>query len=128
MTLPPPSYWKKRDYPYIGDILSPEVLFYQLLCARDCLATDPRDKVFALLPLFKDAIKVLAESDLLPNYAYSAERVFLYVAKYLLGSVGWALLYAVEGGSKLDLPSWCVYFPYQNAWKSFGAIPRALQP
>ncbi|KEY73887.1 hypothetical protein S7711_06096 [Stachybotrys chartarum IBT 7711] len=107
VAVPPSTYWKREKYAYIGDELSPELLYQHLLRSKGCSATDPRDKVFALLPLFKNADDALVEADLLPDYAFETEKVFLNVARYLIRSVGWALLYAVEGGSVLNLPSWC---------------------
>lgn len=110
VALPPATYWRREVYPFIGDVLSPDVLFQHLMRARGCLATDKRDKVFALLPLFGDSDATLAGADLLPDYAYSTEKVFLNVARYLIEGTGWALLYAAECGSNLDLPSWYVIF------------------
>lgn len=98
VALPPATYphKRKKDYPFIGDALSPGVLFQHLMRARGCLATDARDKVFALLPLFKDSDATLVKEDLLPDYAYSTEKVFLNVARYLAKGIGWAVLYAAE--------------------------------
>lgn len=114
VAVPPSTYWKREKYAYIGDELSPELLYQHLLRAKGCLATDPRDKVFALLPLFKNAHDALVEADLLPNYAFDTGKVFLNVARYLIRRVGWALLYAVEDGSVLNLPSWSVGSFYYN--------------
>lgn len=108
VALPPSTLWRQDWYAYMGDVLSPAILFHHLMLGRSCLATDARDKVFALLPLFKDSEEALTKADLLPNYAYSTEKVYLNVAKYLLKDMGWGLLYGIESGSKLDLPSWCV--------------------
>ncbi|KAI8665237.1 HET domain-containing protein [Fusarium sp. Ph1] len=85
-----------------------EGLFRRLCKARVCLATDPRDKVFALLPLFSkvdgDGVK-----GFLPDYSRSTKDTFVNLAKYLLRSseVGFSLLYATESYSSLEgLPSW----------------------
>ncbi|KAF2011402.1 HET-domain-containing protein [Aaosphaeria arxii CBS 175.79] len=75
-----------------------------LLKSRHCAATDPRDKVYALLPLLRKFNKRI---ELQPRYQDTATEVFTDCAKTLIATCGWDILHAVQGGSKLpDLPSW----------------------
>jgi hypothetical protein len=88
---------KSRTYTARKDLLP-------LLCkGRVCAATDPRDKVFALLPLLEDA----RTENLSADYAKETVEVFAEVATWLLSVVGLSFLPCVRGGSKLtNLPSW----------------------
>ncbi|KAH7079789.1 heterokaryon incompatibility protein-domain-containing protein [Paraphoma chrysanthemicola] len=75
------------------------------LCkAQDCLATDPRDKVFALLPLLTDySIKF----DFAPDYEISASRVFTNLAASLIPEIGLKVLELAQYPPKIEgLPSW----------------------
>jgi hypothetical protein len=76
----------------------------ELMEARQCEATDPRDKVYALIPLLsKSGIAM----NILPNYSHSAAQVFTDVATYLITVIGLEVLCAVRGQSSLPgLPSW----------------------
>ncbi|RSL53409.1 hypothetical protein CEP54_010391 [Fusarium duplospermum] len=94
-----------------------EGLFRRLCKSRVCLATDPRDKVFALLPLFSK-VDGAGVKGFLPDYSRSTKDTFVNLAKYLLRSseVGFSLLYAIESQSSLgELPSWV---------PDWSAIPR----
>jgi hypothetical protein len=76
----------------------------ELLDARHCESTDPRDKVYALLPLLSHSD---INSDIVPNYSHSAARVFTDVATYLMSCIRLEFLCTVCGRSKLPgLPSW----------------------
>jgi hypothetical protein len=88
---------KSRTYTARKDLLP-------LLCkGRVCAATDPRDKVFALLPLLEDALT----ENLSADYAKETVEVFTEVAIWLLSVAGLSFLPCVRGGSKFtDLPSW----------------------
>jgi hypothetical protein len=75
-----------------------------LLQTRHCGATNPRDKVYALLPLLHSFDKQLI---LRPNYGDSPGKVYTDCAKTLIAECGFKILYAVQGGSGIDnLPSW----------------------
>jgi hypothetical protein len=77
--------------------------FLDLLCkGRTCKATEPRDKVFALLPLLEDAKDILFQAD----YSKSAETVFIETATWLASNSGISFLSCVQGDSSLSLPSW----------------------
>ncbi|KAI0427272.1 heterokaryon incompatibility protein-domain-containing protein [Xylaria sp. FL1042] len=109
----------------------PFAVQYSLLAGRrstgamSCGATDPRDKVFALIPLLERERRLLrdanSESDLemavenavlLPdiilNYSLSPCDVFIGLAAYFLGHVGFDILrHIAESSSRLaSLPSW----------------------
>jgi hypothetical protein len=85
-----------------GDLES--VMLKALLQARHCGATNPRDKVYALLPLLHSFDKQLT---LTPNYEDSPGKVYTDCAKTLIAERGFEILYAVQGGSRIDnLPSW----------------------
>ena len=76
----------------------------ELLQARHCESTDPRDKIYALLPLLSHAG---INPDIIPNYNHSPTQVYTDVAIYLMKSIGLELLCAVNGRSQLPgLPSW----------------------
>lgn len=74
-------------------------------------ATDPRDRLFALLGLASDG----DDPSLMPNYVESIEMVFLrYSNHFVRHGDGINLLYQAVGASKTDLsiPSWvpdCTY-------------------
>jgi hypothetical protein len=75
-----------------------------LLCkSRTSLATDPRDKVFALFPLLADAKAERLQAD----YAITTEQVYIEIATFLLSAFGLSFLPCLKEGSTLiDLPSW----------------------
>ncbi|KAN0112520.1 HET domain containing protein [Hyaloscypha variabilis] len=76
----------------------------ELLQARHCESTDPRDKIYALLPLLSHAG---INPDIIPNYSHSPSQVYTDVAMYLMKSIGLELLCVVNGRSQLPgLASW----------------------
>jgi hypothetical protein len=76
----------------------------ELLRARHCEATDPRDKIYALLPLLSNEG---INPDIIPDYGLSVTHVYTAVATYLLNKIGLELLSAIKGRSQLaGLPSW----------------------
>lgn len=78
--------------------------FLSLLCkGRVCLATDPRDKVFAILPMLADAKAHNLEAD----YNKKMVQVFTEIATWLASKVGISFLSCANRGSKISgLPSW----------------------
>lgn len=71
--------------------------------ARICQSGDPRDKVYALLPMFADA----DEEGLLPDYNLTVEEVYTTVATYMVKKRGLSFLPSVEKPSeRFKLPSW----------------------
>ncbi|KAH7078181.1 heterokaryon incompatibility protein-domain-containing protein [Paraphoma chrysanthemicola] len=79
-----------------------------LIRTRYCGATDPRDKVYALLPL----LPLLNDPGsqpltLTPRYDDPLVKVYTDSAVALLRDSGFEILRSVQGGSKIDgLPSW----------------------
>ena len=75
-----------------------------LVISRKFLATDPRDKLYALLGLASDSSKVVP----LPNYSNPVSNVFLQATQRMminLGDVAIILLARRRAGN-VDLPSW----------------------
>jgi hypothetical protein len=90
--------------------------------AKHCRATDPLDKVYALLPLL-----TLAgfDTDLVPNYEHSPARVYTDFSTIMLEQYGIEWLEAVEGRSSLEvLPTWVPDWtlPFARA-----VLPRPFQ-
>jgi hypothetical protein len=76
----------------------------ELLRVRHCEATDPRDKIYALLPLLSNEG---INPDIIPDYGLSPTHIYTAVATYLLNKIGLELLSAKQGRSQLaGLPSW----------------------
>lgn len=74
------------------------------MTTHHCASTDPRDKVYALLPLLSKAFR---DSKLTPNYGLSPAVVFINTAIYLMEHWGIEILYRVQGQSELiSMPSW----------------------
>ncbi|KAH8664427.1 hypothetical protein BX600DRAFT_464434 [Xylariales sp. PMI_506] len=103
--LPPVFYFDYTSY------TSPDRFLDLLELTKPCHATDPRDKVFALLGLLPSGRIGTLGAD----YNLSLEQVYTQVALYLAAHVGWSAVLARAGRSrysyleqdKLDvLPSW----------------------
>lgn len=79
-------------------------MFTALNRTRHCSATNQRDKVYALLPLFQSFSEQL---NITPNYGDTVAKVYTDCAIALLSQCGFKLLSAVQGRSSIDdLPSW----------------------
>jgi hypothetical protein len=78
-------------------------LWYCLYHSRRCLATDPKDKIFALKSLIGHE---QSEMDYLINYAQSTEVCFTQISIFLLHTLGLRMLTAVRHPHKRDMPSW----------------------
>lgn len=89
----PPS---EREAPHIN-------LWLMLFRSRECLATDPRDRVFALRSMAGSAKGHL---DALIDYSQGVEECFTQVALFLLPVLGLRLLLAVRHPHTLDVSSW----------------------
>jgi hypothetical protein len=80
-------------------------ILHLLTQARQCGATDERDKIYALLPMFHDA----ASEGLIPDYTLSREEVFLKFAIYI-ASYGLSFLctvsHLVDPLQSPGLPTW----------------------
>ncbi|KAF5551867.1 heterokaryon incompatibility 6 OR allele [Fusarium mexicanum] len=81
-----------------------KLMFYALLDSRHCEATDPRDKIYSLLPILQSHNRPL---ELVPRYQDTLAKIYTDCALSILPSCGWSLLYAVQGKSKTEnMPSW----------------------
>jgi hypothetical protein len=102
----------KKRWPFIMDWISvfPEeyatpqlTLWHRLHESRDCLATDPRDKIFALKSLTGSR---QSELNHLIDYQRSLEEVFIQVAEFLLPILGLRILTAIRHTHNKNMPSW----------------------
>ncbi|KAF4951189.1 hypothetical protein FGADI_7680 [Fusarium gaditjirri] len=93
---------------------------------RDCNASDPRDKIFALLGLWKQPVE--------PDYTLSPQAVYTGLSSILVTDksqevAGRLLHMASQGRSMLGLPSWVPDWsvksrqPYQRLWNSPFSLP-----
>jgi hypothetical protein len=78
-------------------------LWNRLYKTRDCLATDPKDRVFALMSLLGPG---KAETNHLINYMQSIEECYTHVATFLLPVLGLRLLAAIRHPHDKKMPSW----------------------
>jgi hypothetical protein len=76
-----------------------------LHAGRNCLSTDPRDKLYALLGL----VDGVTRATLAPNYEWSTKEVFIHVAIYTILRRNTLDVLTYTGGKQLvpNLPSWC---------------------
>jgi hypothetical protein len=81
----------------------PDGLWQILLNTRSLAASDPRDRVFALLYLLGSGLDI---RDQLVDYSQSSEVIFTRVGKILLSQVGLELLTAARHGHAREMPSW----------------------
>ncbi|KAK1450987.1 hypothetical protein CCUS01_11354 [Colletotrichum cuscutae] len=90
-----------------GNLMDSEELPSLLLATALCKATDPRDKLFALLGLLQDAKQAQLNAD----YSLSEEQVFSGLTAYLLSKSTTFLLpvfAALQPTSSSPCPSWAV--------------------
>lgn len=88
-----------------GRLAVPRMLLLQaLLDSRSSLATEPKDKVYALLGLTRDGGEVVPA----PNYTCSDFNVYIDVARHFVARQGHtaAVLLAARTEDRADLPSW----------------------
>lgn len=102
----------KTDWPQVlewnhrppRDFSTPQFdLWNRLYHSRRCVATDPRDRVFALRSLMGSK---RSELDSLIDYTKSLEQCFIDVAKFLLPVLGLRILVAVRHPHTKSMPSW----------------------
>ncbi|KAK8001575.1 hypothetical protein PG991_013797 [Apiospora marii] len=73
--------------------------------ARNCIATDPRDKIFSLLGVIPGGRLGTIEAD----YSLSASQLYAKTAHYLASQHGWMSVLdraGVENAFLTDIPSW----------------------
>jgi hypothetical protein len=87
-----------------GNFSTPQFnLWYLLSETRDYLATDAKDRVFALKSMLGSA---QSEMDYLIDYTHSLEECYTRVATFLLPVLGLRLLTAVRHTHDKNMPSW----------------------
>jgi hypothetical protein len=96
-------------WPYVTSIkdratLVAQAHLFQLLTeARHCQATDPRDKLFALLCMIPDAARHRLQADYNLTLGHVLQKVSMHLARYN----GLKFLCAIQGRSQVPgLPSW----------------------
>jgi hypothetical protein len=96
--LPAVLEWMSRRYANDIDLL------FALTTTRACLATDPRDKVFAVLGLLHDPSAIGFEV----NYSWTLREVLTQVAVHLITTLNSIdiLRYAGETSTDSAIPSW----------------------
>lgn len=86
------------------DSSSTQLNLWRRLCeTREYLATDPKDRVFALQSLTGPGRLLM---DPLINYVQSTEECFTEVAKFLLPAIGLRLITAARHPHDKTMPSW----------------------
>jgi hypothetical protein len=83
---------------------SPQLnLWNRLYHSRDCVATDPRDKIFALKSLVGPGQE---QMDYLIDYTQGLDVCLIEVARFLLPVLGLRILTAVRHPHSMEIPSW----------------------
>lgn len=83
--LQPLPYVMSFGEPKSGDIMTPQSMLCELRNARDCRASDARDKIYALLELFQ---KRPGDNRLTIDYTRPLLDLYKDVSNYLLGNMG----------------------------------------
>ena len=78
-------------------------LWQLLWTTRACKATDPRDRVLALIPFLTETRHELAH---LIDYSRTVEQIFTDVALFLVDYLGLLVLGAVQHPHAREMPSW----------------------
>lgn len=106
-----------REVRTLADKPSESVIFDVLKATRRCISSDPRDKIYGILPLIPQH---LIPSFLTPDYNISSQELFTRVAGYLYPSLGPSLLGHVSENQLDLLPSWV------PDWTSMQNSPKKL--
>ncbi|KAH3938898.1 hypothetical protein HBH53_243200 [Parastagonospora nodorum] len=110
---------------------APIHLWHCLLLSRKYLATDPRDKIFALRSLLQKERR--DSMDHLIDYAATTEQTFLKTALFLLPEIGLHLLTANRHPHNMRMPSWIPDFSQTSpldSWspyKKIGNVPASFR-
>jgi hypothetical protein len=80
-------------------------LWSWLLRSRSCLASDPRDKIFALKSLISEE-HVRKAMDILIDYTKTTEETFIATALFLISVIGLRIFGATRRPHDLAMPSW----------------------
>jgi hypothetical protein len=99
------------------EFLSPQFsLLHWLYQSRDCLATDNRDRVFALKTLIGST---QSHVDFLIDYTQEFEKSFTQVAQFLLPVLGLRILVAIRHAHNRNMPSWVPDWSQNTPLESF---------
>ncbi|KAI0549271.1 heterokaryon incompatibility protein-domain-containing protein [Xylaria curta] len=145
------QYSARRSPPHWTNVATR--LLNMLIATRSCGATDPRDKVFALIPLLEREQRLLRAadpdsspessrnipidatillSDISLNYSLSPCSVFINLAVYFLKHIGLDILRQIAGpASRLDsLPSWAPDWsqPPESGYRKIEIRPYNVDP
>ncbi|KAH3907818.1 hypothetical protein HBH56_181360 [Parastagonospora nodorum] len=96
-------------------------LWKRLYESRECLATDPRDRVFAMKSLTGPR---QSELNFLINYSQSVEDCFIQVAEYFLSARGPRILAAIRHPHDKVMPSWIPDWSQNLPLHDFYLYPR----
>ncbi len=96
----PPLFDLTRGYHLDHTVFS---LWKVLGDTRSCKATDPRDRIFAVIPLLAEPRDELAH---FVDYSRSFERTYADITMFILQSLELRILLAVQHPHTLSLPSW----------------------
>lgn len=88
-------------------------LWISLIASRELLASDSRDKIFAMKALIG---KQHVELDPLIDYSKTPEQVFTSLAKIFLHRFGLKILGMVRHGHDLNMPSWVPDWSQNTPW------------
>ncbi|KAH4059143.1 hypothetical protein HBI24_242860 [Parastagonospora nodorum] len=125
----PIRLWSRQRLEVEGSIATIH-LWHQLVLSRTYLATDPRDKVFALRSLLPKELR--SSMDYLIDYTASTEQIFIKTAMCLLPRIGLHLLITGRHPHSLSMPSWIPDFSQTSpldSWtpyKSIGEVPSSF--
>ncbi|PQE17857.1 hypothetical protein CJF30_00010356 [Rutstroemia sp. NJR-2017a BBW] len=101
-TLPLVLYLVRHS---LDEFSTPQFSLWNLLYkSRACLATDPRDKIFALKSLID--LQQQSEMDYLIDYSGTFDETLIKTAMFLLPVLGLRILTAVRHPHERDIPSW----------------------
>ncbi|KAH4079024.1 hypothetical protein HBI56_235370 [Parastagonospora nodorum] len=96
--------WSRQKLKVEEHLDAPRRLWHQIISSRRFLATDPRDKIFALRSLLPKAQR--NSMDHLIDYDATKEQTFIKTVLFLLPSIGLHLLTANRHPHDLHMPSW----------------------
>ncbi|KAK2771476.1 hypothetical protein CKAH01_04051 [Colletotrichum kahawae] len=116
----------RLSHPWIKMFPKPEhrqinKLYKVILATTRCRASDPRDKVFALLGLFNDA----TQAGLVADYSLSTAQVFSGTTAYILqeNPKAWCSVFAMANSTvSQNMPFWTVNWAVPNQ------LPKPKEP
>jgi hypothetical protein len=108
--LPPPAMWISSYLGASGNAFSSRYVLTTTINRTKLQASNPRDRVFALLGLLEEEARIAIRAD----YSQPCASVFKKATRYLLEQCGPSILeysgLSYRSGSVNDLPSWAIDF------------------